>query len=105
MAHAGDKREQLRIENAVIDHGGNLAATTAAAKKQNYCVWLNCGALNEAMASWSAVAERSGDTAFARTRVYLDSEIFRSHESGVALGANSAAPSAHARLDSGGRQE
>jgi hypothetical protein len=34
---------------------------------------------------WSAVAERSGDTAFARTGGKQTGEIFRQHQSGVAL--------------------
>jgi hypothetical protein len=35
--------------------------------------------------SWSAVAERSGDTAFARANAKRTDESFRPHESGVAL--------------------
>jgi len=35
--------------------------------------------------SWSAVAERSGDTAFARARAKRTDERIRPHESGVAL--------------------
>ena len=34
---------------------------------------------------WTAVAERSGDTAFGRTQTNLNPIIFRPHEGGVAL--------------------
>jgi len=40
-------------------------------------------ASNGAPASWSAVAERSGDTAFARARCEQTIDNFRPHESGV----------------------
>jgi len=36
-------------------------------------------------ASWTAVAERSDDTAFARAEAERTDKVFRAHESGVAL--------------------
>jgi len=37
--------------------------------------------------SWTAVAERSGDTAFARAEPKRTDEVFRPPEGGVAAGA------------------
>jgi hypothetical protein len=43
------------------------------------------GVRNGALASWTAVAKRSGDTAFGRTSGVRTNYIFRAYESGVAL--------------------
>jgi hypothetical protein len=36
VAHAREQREELRIENAVIDHGRNLMAQQRDAKLQKF---------------------------------------------------------------------
>ena len=43
--------------------------------------------LRQSEPSWTALAERSGDSAFGRTEIFLQSKIFRPDESGVAAAA------------------
>ncbi len=48
-------------------------------------LWLARGGDEVGLAFWTALAERSGDSAFARTKRKRASHPFRAHESGVAL--------------------